>query len=84
MGIVTEAGAGDRQDRGQDDCPPSSLAWLIITGSGRWTRTEDSWVVEQRVGWWAMSRGGEPALRHKLVIDPRIRQLPRERTRGRA
>src|SRR3954462_2503077 len=30
------------------------------TGSGRWTRIEDSWVVEQRVGWWAMSRGGEP------------------------
>src|SRR4051812_35929210 len=29
MGIVTEAGAGDRQDRGQDDCPPSPLAWLI-------------------------------------------------------
>src|ERR1044071_1932295 len=21
------------------------------TGSGRWTRIEDSWVVEQRVGW---------------------------------
>ena len=57
MGIVTEAGAGDRQDRGQDDCPPSPLAWLIITGSGRWTRTEDSWVVEQRVGLWAMSCG---------------------------
>src|SRR4051794_6513175 len=30
------------------------------TGSGRWTRIEDSWVVEQRVGWCAMSRGGEP------------------------
>src|SRR4051812_12801239 len=25
-----------------------------------WTRIEDSWVVEQRVGWCAMSRGGEP------------------------
>src|SRR3954471_19140547 len=24
------------------------------TGSGRWTRIEDSWVVEQRVGWCAM------------------------------
>src|SRR5688500_14492025 len=30
------------------------------TGSGRWTRIEDSWVVGKRVGWWAMSRGGEP------------------------
>src|SRR4051812_41655813 len=30
------------------------------TGSGRWTRIEDSWVGEQRVGWWALSRGGEP------------------------
>src|SRR4051812_28699085 len=30
------------------------------TGSGRWTRIEDSWVVEQRVGWCAMRRGGEP------------------------
>src|SRR4051794_37249637 len=29
------------------------------TGSGRWTRIEDSWVVEQRVGWCAMRRGGE-------------------------
>src|SRR3954452_2905375 len=28
--------------------------------SGRWTRIEDSWVVEQRVGWCAMRRGGEP------------------------
>src|SRR4051812_24109438 len=32
----------------------------IDTGSGRWTRIEDSWVVEQRVGWCAMRRGGEP------------------------
>src|SRR5215204_3496041 len=30
------------------------------TGSGRWTRIEDSWAGEQRVGWWAMSGGGEP------------------------
>src|SRR3954452_25131419 len=30
------------------------------TGTGRWTRIEDSWVVEQRVGWCAMRRGGEP------------------------
>src|SRR3954467_14781893 len=30
------------------------------TSSGRWTRIEDSWVVEQRVGWCAMRRGGEP------------------------
>src|SRR4051812_2776960 len=30
------------------------------TGSGRWTRIEDSWVIEQRVGWCAMRRGGEP------------------------
>ena len=33
------------------------------TGSGRWTRIEDSWVVEQRVGWWAMRRGGEAMAR---------------------
>src|SRR3954464_11899747 len=33
---------------------------LTDTGSGRWTRIEDSWVVEQRVGWCAMRRGGEP------------------------
>src|SRR3954454_25132583 len=25
------------------------------TGSGRWTRIEDSWAGEQRVGWWAVS-----------------------------
>src|SRR3954466_1039369 len=37
------------------------------TGSGRWTRIEDSWVVEQRVGWCAMRRGGE-AWRGLLVI----------------
>jgi hypothetical protein len=30
------------------------------TGSGRWTRIEDSWAVEQRVGWCALRRGGEP------------------------
>src|SRR3712207_1004068 len=30
------------------------------TGSGRWTRIEASWAGEQRVGWWAMSGGGEP------------------------
>src|SRR3954452_12890401 len=30
------------------------------TGSGRWTRIEDSWVVEQRVAWCPMRRGGEP------------------------
>jgi SRSO17 transposase len=30
------------------------------TVSGRWTRVEDSWAVAQRVGWWAVSRGGEP------------------------
>src|SRR4051812_22259868 len=34
--------------------------WGSNTGSGRWTRIEDSWVVEQRVGWCAMRRGGEP------------------------
>src|SRR4051812_21839207 len=33
---------------------------LCDTGSGRWTRIEDSWVIEQRVGWCAMRRGGEP------------------------
>jgi hypothetical protein len=35
-------------------------AWKLgdDTASGRWTRIEASWVVEQRVGWWAMSRGG--------------------------
>src|SRR3954453_5997389 len=33
---------------------------LRDTRSGRWTRIEDSWVVEQRVGWCAMRRGGEP------------------------
>src|SRR3954453_23664349 len=33
---------------------------VLHTGSGRWTRIEDSWVVEQRVGWCAMRRGGEP------------------------
>ena len=39
------------------------VIWLLArghTGSGRWTRIEDSWVVEQRVGWCAMSCGGEP------------------------
>ena len=42
-----------------------SLGYVLFevpsnTGSGRWTRVEDSWVVEQRVGWCAMSRGGQP------------------------
>src|SRR3954470_24136247 len=32
----------------------------FYTGSGRWTRIEDSWVVEHRVGWCTMRRGGEP------------------------
>src|SRR4051812_32865452 len=38
------------------------LGWsgaTFHTGSGRWTRIEDSWVVEQPVGWCAMRRGGE-------------------------
>src|SRR5690349_9650771 len=30
------------------------------TDSGRWTRVADSWVVGERIGWWAMRRGGEP------------------------
>src|SRR3954451_21494796 len=30
------------------------------TGSGGWTRIEDSWVVGERLGWCAMRRGGEP------------------------
>src|SRR3954454_14688132 len=37
-----------------------TLNGIYDTGSGRWTRIEDSWVVEQRVGWCAMRRGGEP------------------------
>jgi SRSO17 transposase len=41
---------------GDDD----AVLVLDETGSGRWTRIEDSWVVDQRVGWWAMSGGGEP------------------------
>ena len=38
----------------------TASAGVSYTGSGRWTRIEDSWVVEQRVGWCAMRRGGEP------------------------
>src|SRR3954447_17821457 len=30
------------------------------TDSGRWTRVEDSWVVGERIGWCAVSHGGEP------------------------
>ena len=45
---IEQIGAGQAEHRGGD------------TDSGRWTRIEDSWVVEQRVGWCAMSRGGEP------------------------
>src|SRR3954452_24078362 len=37
------------------------------TDSGRWTQAEDSWVVGKRVGWCAMSRGGE-AWRGLLII----------------
>src|SRR3954465_12968408 len=37
------------------------------TDSGRCTRAEDSWVVEEQIGWCAMSRGGE-AWRGLLVI----------------
>jgi hypothetical protein len=37
------------------------------TDSGQWTRVEDSWVVGERIGWCAMSRGGEP-WRGLLVI----------------
>src|SRR4051812_22510429 len=40
--------------------PAERLDSRYHTGSGRWTRIEDSWVVEQRVGWCALSRGGEP------------------------
>src|SRR4051812_47870474 len=42
--------------------PRMEIRWTSVTdtGSGRWTRIEDSWVVEQRVGWCAMRRGGEP------------------------
>src|SRR3954470_3081816 len=40
--------------------PDRSGYEVLHTGSGRWTRIEDSWVVEQRVGWCAMRRGGEP------------------------
>src|SRR4051812_25580592 len=39
--------------------PPQIGLIPAHTGSGRWTRIEDSWVVEQRVGWCAMRRGGE-------------------------
>ena len=39
---------------------PSRVAPSSYTDAGRWTRVEASWVVEQRVGWCAMSRGGEP------------------------
>ena len=56
---------------------PTETPWIVTlsgkilrprdTGSGRWTRMEDSWVVEQRVGWCAMSRGGGP-WRELLVI----------------
>src|SRR4051812_39843852 len=38
----------------------AGLRSSVATGPGRWTRIEDSWVVEQRVGWCAMRRGGEP------------------------
>ena len=38
----------------------TQLATVTDTGSGRWTRIENSWAGEQRVGWWAMSHGGEP------------------------
>src|SRR3954447_25617566 len=37
------------------------------TDSGRWTRVEDSCVVGARIGWCAVSRGGE-AWRGLLVI----------------
>src|SRR3954467_976274 len=40
--------------------PDGRAKTTFDTGSGRWTRIEDSWVVEQRVGWCAMRRGGEP------------------------
>src|SRR4051794_39058016 len=36
------------------------LAAEADTDSGRWTRVEDSRVVGERIGWCAMSRGGEP------------------------
>src|SRR3954447_10857077 len=39
-------------------CEPHQRPHTCHTGSGRWTRIEDSWVVEQRVGWCAMRRGG--------------------------
>jgi hypothetical protein len=46
------------------------VIWLLARGhtdSGRWSRAEDSWVVGKRVGWCAMSRGGE-AWRGLLLI----------------
>ena len=42
-------------------------SYVVDTDSGRWTRAEDSWVVGKRVGWCAMSRGGE-AWRGLLII----------------
>ena len=45
--------------------------FVAITGShtdsGRWTRVEDSCVVGARIGWCAVSRGGE-AWRGLLLI----------------
>src|SRR4051812_925485 len=47
-------------DLGAGTVAPELAYVTANTGSGRWTRIEDSWVVEQRVGWCAMRRGGEP------------------------
>ena len=43
------------------------LRKLCHTDSGRWTRVEDSRDVGERIGWCAMSRGGE-AWRGLLII----------------
>src|SRR3954464_3737906 len=67
--LEVDAGDGRRQlaqvaGRGADQ--------LTDTGSGRWTRIEDSWVVEQRVGWCAMRRGGEPWRGLLIICGSRI------------
>ena len=50
----------DEEDRFMAEAAEFIPVCVTDTGSGRWTRIEDSWVVELRVGWCAMSRGGEP------------------------
>ena len=60
---MVKSGEAERATYGRYVCPVragSAPTPPYNTDSGRWTRVEDSWVVGERIGWCAVSHGGEP------------------------